>query len=59
MTRPITNYIALKPCPFCRGAAEIKSRKTTFVQCVECGAAIFQKLEDKESAFKAWNRRTK
>lgn len=47
----------LLPCPFCGSPAEVKGRKTVFVQCTKCTAATFQRLDDKESAIVDWNSR--
>lgn len=49
----------LKPCPFC-GSTDIlvKTRKTTMIECSECGVVVFDVQDGKKrDAVAAWNKR--
>lgn len=52
--------VALKPCPFCGGEAEIKPNNIGdfFAMCSGCGASTSDiKCELEESAARRWNTR--
>ena len=52
---------ALKPCPFCGGAAELRHNSTWDyeVRCTDCRAKTRRHHENSVGAVDDWNRRVK
>lgn len=52
--------VELKPCPFCNGEAEEKTKNYfypfTYIKCTECGAKSAE-YHNAADARKAWNKR--
>lgn len=57
-TAVVKDQPPLKLCPFCGSKANLCQRKTTWVECIGCGALMFGvKDGEQRSAVRLWNRR--
>ena len=62
MTDHGKSYVALKPCPFCGGPAELwqwREGRPAWIACVgECVVLVSREYKTDDEAIAAWNRRT-
>lgn len=55
-----TKQDGLEPCPFCGGVdILVKKRRTTFIECADCGALMLDYQDGvQRDVIAAWNRRS-